>query len=126
MKTIYGEPSLYRSHVPSAKTQERAKLPPVIEKNVTPRPNFSKSKLTVCEREVWGAQKSRSCPGAVATFVAAGAMSGTAAIFQKAGIQYDDHHFKDKDGRFHASPPREVHAHHLSRLPRLHVPRPCH
>ena len=35
-------------------------------------------------------------------------MSGTAAIYQKAGIVYEDHHMKDKEGNYQASPPREL------------------
>lgn len=33
---------------------------------------------------------------------------GTAATFQKAGLTYEDHHAKDKDGNFQSSPPREL------------------
>ena len=35
-------------------------------------------------------------------------MSGTAAIFQKKGIVFDDHHFKTAEGEYQTSPPKEL------------------
>lgn len=33
---------------------------------------------------------------------------GTEALFQKSGIVYSDHHFKDKEGAYQSSPPKEL------------------
>ena len=46
-------------------------------------------------------------------------MGNSMDTFGKAGISFDDHHFKDKEGKFQSSPPKEVDAH----TPR---PRPWH